>query len=401
MSPPSAIKVLHITPRISRLGGGVTEAIWGLVRATQTNGVAHTAVAVRDPWTQIDMQTAPAGCDVRTFEQKGPPSAFFSPLLGRYLRETLHGHDIVHVHSIRHWPGFAARRCAVAQDRPLLISLHGMLYPEHLRRSPIRKALTHRFIENETLRRAHCLHATSDQELAAIRDFGCSNPVAVLPLGIQSAESKPSNTELTALFAKYPTLVGKRILLYLGMLDPKKGLLRLTQAWARVHRQFPQWHLAIAGPDVGGFEAQLRAAIQSASLEAGITLLGPIYGRDKRSLLQASDVLILPSDWENFGIVIGEALAAGLPVIATRRSPWQVVERHQCGWWIDTSIDAIVNSLEQALVLSKHELEARGERGTDLIRHNYNWESIGRRMATVYEWLSGRGPRADCVDIAA
>ena len=76
MSPPSAIKVLHITPRISRLGGGVTEAIWGLVRATQTNGVAHTAVAVRDPWTQIDMQTAPAGCDVRTFEQKGPPSAF-------------------------------------------------------------------------------------------------------------------------------------------------------------------------------------------------------------------------------------------------------------------------------------------------------------------------------------
>jgi hypothetical protein len=143
MSSTLGINVLHVTPRLSRAGGGVTEAIWGMVRATMQRGIRHSAVAMQDDWSEADLSNAPTGCDVRVFSQIGPRSAFFSPSLGKYLQQSLHTYDIVHVHSIRHWPGLAARRRAVATGRPLLISLHGMLYPEHLKRSRLRTAAIH------------------------------------------------------------------------------------------------------------------------------------------------------------------------------------------------------------------------------------------------------------------
>lgn len=396
------INVLHVTPRLSRAGGGVTEAIWGMVRATMQRGIRHSAVAVQDNWTDADLSNAPAGCDVRVFSQIGPRSAFFSPSLGKYLQQSLHTYDIVHVHSIRHWPGLAARRRAVSAGRPLLISLHGMLYPEHLKRSRLRKAVIHALFENSTLRSAHCLHATSTQELNSIGRFGCANRVATIPLGI----SAPANAELSreqeneALACRWPALRGKRRLLYLGMLDPKKGLLRLVAAWAHLHRKFPDWQLAIAGPSVGDYEAHLRAAVDRENLADRITFLGPLYGAEKAMMLRQSELLVLPSDWENFGIVVGEALAAGVPVVASRTSPWETVEQHGCGWWIEPTIEALTRTLEFALAQPCDELLRRGQRGMDLIASKFSWQTTGDAMTELYSWLAGRSPQPTCVNTA-
>lgn len=381
----------------------MTEAIWGMVRATMQRGIRHSAVAVQDNWTDADLSNAPTGCDVRVFSQIGPSSAFFSPSLDKYLQQSLHTYDIVHVHSIRHWPGLAARRRAVTAGRPLLISLHGMLYPEHLKRSRLRKAVIHALFENSTLRSAHCLHATSTQELNSIRRFGCANRVATIPLGIGAA----TNAELSrqeeneALARRWPALRGKRRLLYLGMLDPKKGLLRLVAAWARLQHKFPDWQLAIAGPGVGDYEARLRAEVNRENLTDRIAFLGPLYGADKAMMLRQSDLLVLASDWENFGIVVGEALAAGLPVVVSRTAPWEAVEQYGCGWWIEPTIEGLTQTLDIALAQSSKELMQRGQRGKDLIAGKFTWETTGDALAEVYAWLARRRAQPVCVNTAA
>jgi glycosyltransferase involved in cell wall biosynthesis len=395
----SAIRVLHVTPRLSRAGGGVTEAIWGLVRSTSHHRVNHSALAAADEWSSTDLQHAPEGCDTHVFPQIGPRSVFFSPTLGKYLQDSLQNYDIAHIHSIRHWPGLATRRIAAAKQRPLLISLHGMLYPEHLKKSPVRKAMLHTLFENATLRSAQCLHATSMQELDSIRQFGCRNPIAVIPLGIgaQADTGLSSAAECAALESRWPALRGQRRLLYLGMLDPKKGLLRLIAAWSRLQERFASWHLVIAGPGIGDYEAEVRREAARARLDDRVTFVGPQYGTDKALMLRQSELLVLPSDWENFGIVVGEALSMGVPVIASRTSPWQAIEQHDCGWWIEPTIDSLTQTLDVALAQSREQLSQRGARGKELIASRFSWAASGRAMAQVYSWLACHQSRPDCV----
>jgi glycosyltransferase involved in cell wall biosynthesis len=378
----------------------VSAAIWGLVRATATHGIRHSAISVDDEACADDLQRACDACDVRIFAQRGLRSAFYSPSMGRYLRNSPEIYDVIHVHSIRHWPGLMARRYAMSRERPLLISLHGMLYPEHLKQSRLRKQLIHTLFENSTLRAAHCLHATSPQELQSIRQFGCRNPIAMIPLGIneQPSTNRSEADEHGELIARWPPLAGKRLLLYLGMLDSKKGLLRLMAAWARLHDKFSDWQLVIAGPDVHDHEADIRAAVVRAELARRVTFLGPVYGNDKAAILRHADLLILPSDWENFGIVVGEALSVGTPVIASRTSPWQAIEAHDCGWWIEPSVESVIDTLQVALSTSRAALAERGQRGQELIRAKFRWDSTGKDLDEVYTWLSGRRSQPGCVD---
>lgn len=399
MVSPSALRVLHVTPSLSRIGGGVTEAVWGMVRATSNHGIRHSAVALEDSWTSADRANVPQNCDVTLFARMGPRSLFYSPSLGTHLRRSLHDYGIVHSHSIRHWPGLAARHRAAVAARPLLISLHGMLHPETLRRSAPRKRIIHALFENATLRAARCLHATSAQEAGYIRSFGCANPIATIPLGIQPLpELQLSGPEQNAqLLARWPSLANKRRLLFLGLLAPWKGLLRLVSAWSRLEARYPNWQLVIAGPGVGDFDAQVRAEVSRANLAQRVTFLGPMYDADKTLILRQSDVLALPSDLENFGLVVGEALSAGVPVIASRTSPWELLEQHDCGWWIEPSVEALSQTLDLVLAQPPDALSRRGLRGKELVARRFSWAAAGEQMQQVYRWLAGLGPQPACV----
>lgn len=399
MASLPALKVLHVTPSLSRIGGGVTEAVWGMVRSTASRGIQHSAVAMRDAWTPADHANVPEGCDVRLFAQVGPRSVFFSPSLGAHLKHAVRDYDIVHVHSIRHWPGMMARRYAVIAGRPLMISLHGMLYPATLRRSRLRKALVHAAFENATLRAAECLHATSSQEADFIRLFGCRNPIATIPLGINplaSTQLSPPDED-RQLVTRWPLLANRRRLLFLGLLAPWKGLLRLLAAWSRLEQQFPNWQLAIAGPSVGDFETRLRAEVSRANLTRRVTFLGPMYGADKSMILRHSDVVVLPSDLENFGLVVAEALSAGVPVIASRTAPWDILEQHDCGWWIEPSVEALTNTLSFVLDQPPDALLQRGLRGKQVITTRFSWIAVGQELERVYRWVAGRDLRPACV----
>lgn len=132
-----------------------------------------------------------------------------------------------------------------------------------------------------------------------------------------------------------------------------------------------------------------------------IAFLGPLYGADKAMMLRQSDLLVLPSDWENFGIVVGEALAAGLPVVVSRTAPWEAVEQYGCGWWIEPTIEGLTQTLDIALAQSSKELMQRGQRGKDLIAGKFTWETTGDALAEVYAWLARRRAQPVCVNTAA
>jgi glycosyltransferase involved in cell wall biosynthesis len=180
--------------------------------------------------------------------------------------------------------------------------------------------------------------------------------------------------------------------LYLGRLRPSKGLDVLLRAWARVSRRFPDWHLVIAGFDADHYQSLLVALASELGLADSIEWPGAVHGQDRERVFGAADVLVLPSYYENFGLVVAEALVRGVPVVATHGAPWSALVEQACGWWIPTGVEPLAAALSDALGRPAADLAAMGERGRQYARARFRWEDTARSMRSLYGWLLGEGP---------
>jgi len=187
-----------------------------------------------------------------------------------------------------------------------------------------------------------------------------------------------------------------RKVLFLGRVYPVKGLLNLINAWARI--RIDGWCLQIAGPDQDGHLAEVLKLVQQIGLKDSVQYIGAVDLDAKNQLFQSADLFVLPSFTENFGLVIAEALAHGLPVIATHGAPWRDLETYKCGWWIEVGVEPLAAALSAAMALSDVERQAMGGRGRDYVQR-YEWRGIATQTVEVYRWILGYGSRPDFVQL--
>jgi glycosyltransferase involved in cell wall biosynthesis len=240
------------------------------------------------------------------------------------------------------------------------------------------------------LREAACVHATSPAEYEEIRGFGISQPIAIVPNGVDMPTS-PRTTRSAELVGEH-----RRTLLYLGRIHPKKGLDFLLAAWATVAPEFPGWSLRIVGPGESGHIAELKRQIAAMAL-LRVVLDGPVYGDAKWEVYRSADLFVLPTLNENFGLTVAESLACRRPVIVSKGAPWSGVVDHRCGWWIDTGELALTKALRIALATPDEELDAMGVRGEAWVHEAFSWDRIGHQMADLYRWVLGRGSQPGCI----
>lgn len=129
----------------------------------------------------------------------------------------------------------------------------------------------------------------------------------------------------------------------------------------------------------------------------GIEFVGAVFGDDKSRLYTSSDLYVLPSYTENFGVTVAEALAHRIPVITTNATPWSDLPKRNCGWCINVGIEGLVVSLTEALGCDSGRLQSMGARGAEWMEQSYSWEGIGQKMNSVYQWLRGVAPQPNCV----
>ncbi|ROT99100.1 glycosyltransferase [Histidinibacterium lentulum] len=289
---------------------------------------------------------------------------------------------VLHVHGLWLLPNIVPARAARRHGVPLLMAPRGMLGAEALAFSPRRKKLVWTLGQRRALEATACFHATSETERDDIRLMGLTAPVAVIPNGIDIPEGDPD--------------AAARTVLHLGRLHPKKGIDRLVAAWARVADRHPGWRLRIVGPSEIGCRQALERQVHELHAPR-VTFDGPLYGADKRGAYRQAGLFVLPTLNENFGMVVAEALASGIPAISTKGAPWAGLEAERCGWWVDHGPDAMAAALDDALALPDAERAAMGTRGRAWMARDFGWDGIAARMAQVYAWCEGRGDQPDCV----
>jgi glycosyltransferase involved in cell wall biosynthesis len=305
--------------------------------------------------------------------------------LRKRLKKAIMAADGVHIHGIWETHSMIAPGIARSSKRPYIISAHGMLDPWALRSKRVKKALYAALIEIRAMQRAACLRALTVDEVNDYRRLGLTNPIAIVPSGTQVQ----SDAKADLFYERYPSLAGKRIVLFMGRLNHKKGLQLLLQAWKRATVRTDDAHLVIAGPDSDQLLGSLEQLTDHLDIRSSVTFAGMLTSERKWSTLAAAQLFVLPSYSEGFSIAVLEALGMGVPALVSKPCHIPEVATYECGWVIDPELEQLQSALEEFLALPQQEAANLGARGRDLVFDRFRWSVVGRQMAQVYEWLQG------------
>ena len=356
------MKVLHVITTVSRDSGGPARSSQGLVAALCAVGVEARILTLdgSEPWLP------------------GAVKAELSDLSAGELRKW----DLVHIHGLWRPPLHRVAEACRQAGVPYVLAPRGMLEPWSLRQKWLKKRIARFLYQDRDLKLAAALHATAESEAEQFRRLGFGNRIIVSPNGVNVPEGD---------FRTQPRRASRRAL-FVSRMHPKKGVLELVEAWASLRqsndRTADQWTCELVytvnGDAERSYEQKVRARVRELGLEQNFVFTGALDDEKKWAAYARADLFALPTYSENFGIVVAEALWAGLPVIATKGTPWAELEERQCGWWIDIGVEPLAKALKTAMALTEEARREMGERGRSLVEEKYTWKAVGAEMKQAY-----------------
>ncbi|MEJ1934992.1 glycosyltransferase, partial [Nostoc sp. NIES-2111] len=197
--------------------------------------------------------------------------------------------------------------------------------------------------------------------------------------------------EAEVFYQQFPQTKNKTLILFLGRIDPKKGLDLLAPAFAKVHQQFPHTHLVVAGPDNIGFLAKAQNYFLQAGCFDAVTFTGMLNGSLKYAALSAASLYVAPSYSEGFSMSILEGMASGLPCIITTGCNFPEAAAAQAAHVVEISSNAIADALIDCLT-EPEQAKAMGDRARAFIFNNYTWDRIAANLCKVYQAIIDKQP---------
>ena len=299
--------------------------------------------------------------------------------------------DIYHGNGLWQFPVSLMARAAKKRKLPFIISPHGMLEPWAMDYNKWKKKAPWFFFQRQDLIDAACIHATAVSEAINIRKLGFENPIAVIPNGVEIS---------TFLFSSEKLPKQRKTLLFLSRIHPKKGIELLLEAWQQLDPIIRHnWQIEIAGNGEESYIASLQKKIAAAGIGGEVKIKGPQFEEAKINSFRRADLFVLPTYSENFGIVVAEALASGVPVITTKGAPWEQLIKTNSGWWIDIGVEPLVQTLEKALQMPDDVLKKMGQNGRKLVEEKYCIEVVAKQMLELYKWILDEGEKPKFVEL--
>jgi glycosyltransferase involved in cell wall biosynthesis len=352
------MKILHVIASIDPRHGGVAEGLLQLAQMSLTLGCTIEIASLDVPGQAfLDQFRFPV-------HALGPGRTAFQhcPRLRRWLMANIHRYDVVVVHALWQYHSVAVRQAARKRRVPYVVYTHGMLDPYFKHAHPwkhVKKWLFWPWADYRVLRDASAVLFTTEEERRLARQsfWLYSAREVVVNLGIAQPSGDP-DAQREAFYALHPDLRGRQLALFLGRLHPKKGCDLVIQAFAKVLSLHPNWQLLMAGPDQVGWRCDLERLAGSLGIAHRITWTGMLSGPEKWGAVRAAEFFFLPSHQENFGVVVAEALACGVPaLISDKVNIWREIKAADAGLVAPDTLEGAASLLEAWVAL-----EATGQK---------------------------------------
>ena len=250
-----------------------------------------------------------------------------------------------------------------------------MLEPWSLRQKPIKKMIALRIYQKLNLKKAKIIHCTSESEAKNFKSIlKLNSKIKIIPNGI--------DTDLYS----YDGSEKENIILFISRIHKKKGLDILIDTWNQIKYETKKsWKLLIIGNGRKDYIDKLNSSIKSLNLYDEVFIKKPVYGKEKIQYYSKSKIFVLPTHSENFGNVIGEALSCELPVLTTSGTPWDEINKENCGFLFDLSQKNLQIYLEKLMSSSDNCLRDMGKNGRKLILNKFSSKISGKLMIKLYK----------------
>jgi len=299
------------------------------------------------------------------------------------FHRNLNNFDIIYFHGLWEFKLILYGLFALISNSKVIISPHGMLEPWSLAQNRFFKFIVLNLVQRFLLNRSNYVVVTSSMEYSSIRKVGVDSLSAILPNSINVDNYK----------LKDWTKVGtKRKIIFLSRIHVKKGLEVLFDSLAKLDVSLiDNLEVDIVGDGEVDYIDKLKNQLKSLSLEDKVRFTGPKYGYEKNEAICSAELFVLPSYSENFGNVVIESLACGVPVLTTIYTPWEILNIECCGWVIDNNELTFSNTLKNILELKNSELAIMGSKGRLLVEDKYSKIVSNSNYLKFYKWIKYGG----------
>ncbi|MFN6471285.1 MAG: glycosyltransferase [Nostoc sp. SerVER01] len=387
------MKILHVTPSITKVRGGTSQAVLDMVKALQiTNVDTEIATTNDDGDNLLDVPLCKLikynDVAVRFFHRFSPNikavrEYAFSGELTQWLWQNISQYELVHVHALFSYASTIAMTIARLKNVPYIVTPHGLLCEWSLQQSTRKKQTYLKLIEQANLDSSQIIHFTSEKEQQEVSLLGLQKPNVVLPLGI-SLPTKIADAR-QRLRQKFNIPQDEPVILFLSRLHYKKGLEYLIPALSKLtHHRFT---FILAGNGAPDYEAEIESLLVSSGLRDRTLVVGFVEGETKDILMQGSDLFALTSYSENFAVSVLESLGVGVPVLVTPGVALaSVVKQNQLGYVPDLDVAAITDALENYFG-NPQQAKKMGDRARQLVSDKYSWNHIAQDLLEIYKLI--------------
>ena len=387
------MRILHVISSVDAVSGGPAEGLRQYCNIYKMGGHEVEVASLDAP------EVAKSSAIPAPVIGLGPGLGVYrhSPLAVPWLKANVSRFDLVIMNGVWQYNAVAAYRALKGTGIPYAVFTHGMLDPYFKKRFPLKhlkKTIYWHAILKKILCSANAVLFTSEEEKLLARESFSGYRVREMVVPYGSFGPKCDlGAAANEFVSRWPELGGNRLALSLGRIHPKKGTDILIEAFAATLAKDPQWHLVLAGPDQIGWQKELEALAASLGIADRITWSGMLRDTLKWGAFAASEVFVLPSHQENFGIVVAEAQSCGLPVILSSRiNIWREVASYWAGLINEDSLDGTIASLQRWSELTGEEIAAVGKRSRKCFDELFDFEATSRKVLGVVEELAQSRP---------
>lgn len=368
------MRIAHVVASLADRHGGPSRSVFSLAEAQANAGHQVDLLTL----AEAGHETVQGNLRIVSFPSSPPRRIASSAAMKRHWAEATY--EVIHAHGLwlrpLHYAHMAARRLGA----PLVLAPRGMMSGWAWQHHRLRKALANRWVHPGALAEASGWHTTSASESADIAALGFAQPTCLAPNGVHL----PSADEQTRAAVYWRERVSvsptTRIALFYSRFHQKKRVLELIDLWKELAP--PNWLLLMVGIPDGYTVEELRIRAQRDAGSAGIQIED---GSGTPPPYAIADLFLLPTHSENFGLVVAESLAHGVPCLVSDGAPWSSLPNHGTGWWV--TWNAFSSTLQNALRLSRSELQAMGRSGPPWMTRDFAWAESAQKLIEFYQSL--------------